>query len=236
MRSLVQRAPLLLLLLLPTGRSAAPATGKTLGIDVSAAFDDAAAWSCAKKTSPGPNRTWAIVRAWHSYAAFDNEAPATLAAAKAAGLEHIDVYMFPCVSKPASTQVDDMISGLANSRFEAVWIDIETNPSTGCAWSNDFAGNCAFVGNLVSELTAKRIAVGIYSSHYEWGAVMGSACDGKFKNLPLWFARYSGGPSCDDYAQEPFGGWTQPYAKQYSDKVDAQTASCGIQGDVDVLC
>ena len=232
-----RRAPLLplLLLLLPAANRAG--AGKTLGVDVSDAFDDAAAWSCAKKAAPGPNRTWAVVRAWHSYGAFDARAPATLAAAAAAGVTDLDVYMFPCVSKPAKTQVGGMMQALTNSRFNAVWVDIETNPSTGCAWSaTDFAGNCAFVQEVVDELTATGTAVGIYSSHFEWGAVMGSACDGKFNHIPLWFARFSGGPSCDDYAKEPFGGWTRPYAKQYNDTADAQTRACGIRGDVDVLC
>lgn len=210
--------------------------GRRLGVDVSVAFDDPLAWSCAANAS-GPNQTWAVVRAWHSYSAFDSKAVATLAAAKAAGLADLSVYMFPCLSKSAKSQVDGMMQGLQHASFNAVWIDIETNPSAGCAWSDtDFKGNCAFVQSLVNELKATGTAVGIYSSHFEWGTVMGNECDGKFNHLPLWFARYSGGPSCDDYSREPFGGWTRPFAKQYNDTVDVETNRCGIQGDADVLC
>ena len=46
-----------------------------------------------------------IPRAYMSYGAFDNNGPANVANAHAAGIPYVDIYMFPCRSKDANQQV-----------------------------------------------------------------------------------------------------------------------------------
>ena len=38
-----------------------------------------------------------------------------------------------------------------------------------------------------------------------------------FTDVPLWYARFDGKPTFDDFYALPFGGWKQPYMKQYID-------------------
>jgi hypothetical protein len=210
--------------------------GTTLGVDVSQLFDKPSAWNCLRKNA---NRTWGIVRAYHSYGAFDENSIATLGAAKTGGMTNMDVYLCPCPTKSASSQASEMIQSLKDSSWNSVWIDIETNPSTGCGWSTtNVSSNCKFLEELINSLTSTGAAVGIYSSHYEWEAVMGSGTKCTVGNhLPLWYARYNYGPTCQDYSNLPFGGWEKPFAKQYSDKGDRNADTCGFQSaDMNVRC
>ena len=74
----------------------------------------------------------------------DSNAPQTIANAKAAGIEFVDVYMFPCprCNKNASTQVEEMgehhfythnfvcnvviiVNFLGNTIYGQIWLDIE---------------------------------------------------------------------------------------------------------------
>jgi len=57
-----------------------------------------------------------------------------------------DVYMFPCRSKSASAQVDQMMAGIPSNLYGMVWLDIETNPSSGCGWGTNYNSNCEYVG------------------------------------------------------------------------------------------
>ena len=72
-----------------------------------------------------------------------------------------------------------------------------------------------------------------------WGQTVGANCTAA-SHLPLWYARYDGKASCDDYAELPFGGWSKPFAKQHADKPQGGSpiARClGRTGaDVNVLC
>ena len=49
---------------------------------------------------------FAIPRSYMSYGAFDNNGPANVRNARAAGIPYVDVYMFPCRAKPAADQVN----------------------------------------------------------------------------------------------------------------------------------
>ena len=44
---------------------------------------------------------FAIIRAWHSYGAFDTNAIPQIKNAKTAGIPNVDVYLFPCKGKSA---------------------------------------------------------------------------------------------------------------------------------------
>jgi len=108
----------------------------SVGIDVSQDLG-ATAWTCLAKSTPPVE--WAVVRAWHSYGAFDSNAPATLKAATAAGpdelafafsltgvphciagIKTVDAYMFPCRGKDAGQQIQQLIQSLNGSDFTTV--------------------------------------------------------------------------------------------------------------------
>ena len=222
-----------LTLLLSAATTTTTTTATALGLDVSNSFTKPAQWTCLHTA----NITWGVVRAYHSYGSFDTNAPGTLAAAKSSGFNDMDVYLFPCASKSATSQAQDMVKKLSSSSWNSAWIDIETNPSTGCGWSTkDLTSNCHFLQEMIESLTATGTAVGIYSSHFEWNTVMGTNCT-VANHLPLWYARYSLGPSCVDYSTLPFGGWSQPFAKQYADAGNSEASGCGFKtADMNVKC
>lgn len=147
----------------------------------------------------------AIVRAYHSYGAIDIDAPNSIQRSNNAGLS-TDVYMFPCRGKNATLQVNELIDYLEKmmntpgtaSKYEfttgTIWLDIETNPSSGCTWSQGSAeSNCQYIKELISAIEARGRAVGIYASAYMWTQIMGSkdSCT-DFSSYPLWYAHYDG--------------------------------------------
>lgn len=99
-----------------------------------------------------------------------------------------------------------------------IWLDIETNPSSGCTWSLGTPdSNCQYVKELITAIEARGRAVGIYASAYMWNQIMGSRdnCP-NFSNYPLWYAHYDGKENFDDWATSKFAGWTTPTLKQYA--------------------
>ncbi|CAD8185212.1 unnamed protein product [Paramecium pentaurelia] len=188
------------------------------GIDIADAFNN---FTCFKNAG----YQFAIIRGYRSYGAVDPNAATNMKNAQAAGLI-TDAYFFPCKGKiTAAQQVSDFISALGseeeystNGLYGTIWLDVETNPSTGCGWSSsDYTGNCNFLNDLITNFKNKGKLVGIYSSKYQWETIFGSvsAC-AKFTSLPLWYAHYDNNPSFSDYAKYSFGGWTTPNIKQYN--------------------
>jgi len=192
------------------------------GVDVSVAVSSTS-WTCLKSNG----MSFMVARAWKSYGAFDSNAPNNLKNARSAGISYTDVYMFPCRSQSATTQVNSMLSGLSGSSYGMVWIDVEENPSSGCGWGTDYTSNCNYVASIASALKAKGVSVGIYSSQYEWELVMGSrgACT-SLKSYPLWYAHYDNNPSMSDFTNYGFGGWTKANIKQYAG--DKTLCSVGV--------
>lgn len=84
----------------------------TLGLDLSTSTSSSA-FSCLKNAG----YSFVIVRAYQSFGEPDRAASATIANAKAAGFDYIDVYMFPCpkCSKSARDQVTEMGESLAST-------------------------------------------------------------------------------------------------------------------------
>jgi GH25 family lysozyme M1 (1,4-beta-N-acetylmuramidase) len=198
-----------------------PCVRASLGVDVSQLFSEST-YHCIKSGG----HSFVIIRGFCSYGAPDHNAVQGLKNAKAAGL-NTDIYMFPCRGKSAKTQVDEMFSAIDKSLYGTVWIDVETNPSSGCSWSgHDAASNCQFVTDLVNEIKAKGKSAGIYASKYMWQSIFGSAtaCHA-VASQPLWYAHYDGSASFSDFSA--FGGWTKPHMKQYQ----GDTTLCGAGVD-----
>eukprot|EP01104_Vermistella_antarctica_P008631 TRINITY_DN2169_c1_g1_i2.p1 TRINITY_DN2169_c1_g1~~TRINITY_DN2169_c1_g1_i2.p1 ORF type:complete len:292 (+),score=12.47 TRINITY_DN2169_c1_g1_i2:54-929(+) len=196
----------------------------TLGVDISQLYDTYD-FSCLVNNG----YDFAIMRCWDSSGSFDGNCAGTVADAWAAGMAHVDVYMFPCVGDDATTSVNDLYNDLTlnDVTFGTLWLDIEVNPDSACDWSgSDFDANCAYLEDLVSAAQAKGMAVGIYSSTYMWQTIFGSAaaCD-TLGSVPLWYADYDGEPSFAYYT--PFGGWSTPAMKQWDDT----GGICGVTFD-----
>jgi len=196
------------------------------GLDVSVPIDQTTA-SCLASSG----YSWAVVRGWHSYGSFDDNAPASLSALKSAGI-NADVYLFPCAGADPSNQVTGMISTLQSdgAPFGTVWLDIESNPSTGCGWSSDSGANCQFITTMISAGQGAGATMGVYSSASQWSDLMGGDSCTAGSSLQIWYARYSGATDCSDF--QAFGGWTSPTWHQYSDAGSA----CGVGFDINVAC
>ena len=139
-----------------------------LGVDVSQLFSSST-YQCMKTAG----YQFVILRGYCSYGGVDSNAVANLNNVRAAGLI-ADIYMFPCRGKGGSAQVDQMVAAISNNLYGMVWIDVETNPSSGCGWGNDYAGNCNFLVEIVNRIKSHGKTPGIYASQYMWQTIMGS--------------------------------------------------------------
>ena len=193
-----------------------------LGIDVSQLFS-VENYTCAKNNGI----TFGIPRGYCSFGGLDRNTNQSLENMQKAGLK-TDVYMFPCRGKSAKTQVDDMINNIPSTSYDRIWIDIETNPSSGCTRNGYTTDqNCNYTLELLDAIKARGKPVGIYASRYMWNQIYGSttACTEAAAGVPLWYAHYDMNPSFSDFAA--FGGWSTPSIKQYQ----GTNALCGLSVD-----
>lgn len=142
-------------------------------------------------------------------------------------MDDVDVYLFPCAGKTAASQVDAMLDDLHSHgvKFGMVWFDIETNPSTGCAWNANKNDNCLYMKELINAVRARGQAFGIYASHYMWESIMSLECT-VGADFQLWDAHYDGRPTGGFV---PYAGWTHASIKQYS----GSGKLCGKEVDLD---
>ena len=203
-----------LLLLLSLVRTLA-----TVGVDVSALVDESA-WKCLQTPGGQGPIEFAVARVFRSTGHADETGTESIKAAHAAGIKHVDGYLFPCV-KCSSSPADQVQAAVAASvDIERLWLDIEPFD-----WPSDPKSNEAFVTGLVDACLKMAPSCGIYSSVHAWESIFESSTDYSYpasKGLPLWYAHYDGNPSFSDFSA--FGGWSKPTIKQYyGDKT-----SCGV--------
>lgn len=110
-----------------------------LGFDLAKPYD-LDVYKCLKSNG----FSFGIIRGYRSLGIVDTNAVANLNNARNAGLD-TDVYLFPCQSKNATQQVTEMMNAIPNNLYGTIWIDVETNPSPNCGWSEDFAKNCLYL-------------------------------------------------------------------------------------------
>ena len=140
---------------------------------------------------------FANVRAWHSYGAFDESAAASISTLQAAGFVDVGVYLFPCPTKDIGAQVQEMVANLtaAGVKYGSIWLDIESDPSTGCSWSQDLTKNCQTMAELAAAVNSTGIPWGTYTSAYEWGTLMNPGCTVPLAvEHPLWYPHYEKPP------------------------------------------
>lgn len=192
-----------------------------LGVDVSQLFSTST-YQCMKSNG----YQFAIIRGYCSYGAVDSHAVQGLNNAKSAGMI-TDIYMFPCRGKSATAQVDEMMAAIPSNLYGMVWIDVETNPSSGCSWSgHDGTSNCQFIMDIINRIKAKGKNCGIYATSYMWQNILGGRGNcAQAAGVQLWYAHYDGSASFSDFSS--FGGWSKPNIKQYQ----GDTTLCGAGVD-----
>ena len=132
------------------------------GVDISQLFSTST-FQCLKNNG----QSFVIPRGFYSFGAVDDHVVQNLNNARAAGLI-TDIYMFPCRGKSAASQVDLMMSKISSNLYGMVWIDVETNPSSGCGWGKDYTANCNYVSELITRIKSHGKKPGIYTSEYMW--------------------------------------------------------------------
>eukprot|EP01089_Gocevia_fonbrunei_P021168 TRINITY_DN80_c0_g2_i1.p1 TRINITY_DN80_c0_g2~~TRINITY_DN80_c0_g2_i1.p1 ORF type:complete len:224 (-),score=59.85 TRINITY_DN80_c0_g2_i1:106-777(-) len=198
------------------------------GVDISAATCSSGVttgtWGCLKNAGV----SFAIIEGWDGGYDYGTNTASCVANAWAAGLSHVDIYIFICPNcgTSASSGVSDLINHLksSNVRFGQLWFDIEQ--CSGC-W-NDAGSNVQFIQAAIAEAKALGVSCGIYSSEYEWSQTTGGSS--AFTGLPIWYAHYDDNPNFSDWGSTGFGGWGSPAIKQY---YDSGYSSCGLSVDID---
>ncbi|GAM21639.1 hypothetical protein SAMD00019534_048140 [Acytostelium subglobosum LB1] len=195
-------------------------TNAYYGVDISSLGSEGV-FSCLKDNG----YTFAVVRCWESVGQPDSNCPHSLDNAWAAGLSHVDAYIFPCYScgNPAG-QVESMVKYIQSNgaKFGMIWFDIE---GPGVYWSGNQADNRNFFSGMVEGAKAAGVNVGVYTSASQWEPIMGNWNGGA--SFPLWYAHYDGNPSFSDFSA--FGGWSKPAIKQYNGDVQV----CNLDVDQD---
>lgn len=114
----------------------------TTGCDVSQTVSTSA-WKCLQSPGGQGPIELAIPRLYRSSGAVDSKGVASVKAAHAAGVPHVDGYLFPCVScGNAAGQVTATLQALsaAGASISTLWLDIERYK-----WSTNTADNQAFI-------------------------------------------------------------------------------------------
>ncbi len=86
-----------------------------------------------------------------------------------------------------------------------------------------------FYQGMVDACKGLNLSCGVYVTKHQWEDLFGDDNFSYGSELPLWYAHYENtpNPSFSDFV--PFGGWTAPYAKQYT----GTTSKCGMSVDQD---
>merc|ERR1711871_198318 len=188
----------------------------TIGVDVSQ-LTSSSAFSCLKQQG----FDFAVARGYQSVGRVDPNAAASIKNARAAGIQYVDAYIFPCFKcgNPAG-QVRDTVNTLKNqgADFGMLWLDIE-----GSQYWGSQSANQQFFEGLVSASQEMNVKLGVYTSESQWEPIMGSYSGGS--SYPLWYAHYDGSQSFSDF--RPFGGWSKPNIKQFR----GTTTVCGAGVD-----
>ena len=145
-------------------------------------------------------------------------------AARAAGINDIDVYLFPQKDRTGEEQVATAIKFLLDNKveFNRFWIDIEEQKY----WFDTCDENAKFLQDMINSaldyLPQER--VGIYTSAHYWEPMFCSST--AFSGFQLWWPRYNYKPTMDDFV--PFGGWQKPVMKQYQGTTKLSCASIDL--------
>ncbi|KAK6765992.1 hypothetical protein RB195_025730 [Necator americanus] len=166
-----------------------------------------------------------IGRVFRSNGAVDSQGIQNIKNAKAAGISHVDGYIFPCTSSScasAATQISETSKALksAGATVGMLWLDIETYQ-----WPSDHTKNREFIEAMGKELTSLGYKWGVYSNYNNWESITGLDYTG-MSSKSLWWATYNGQANFNNF--KAFGGWSKPNIHQYNGDV---TGPCSFSID-----
>jgi len=202
-------------------------------------------WNCLVKDH---DISYAIIRAYRSLGALDENAADTLKLAYAAGIKDLGAYMFPCITTSsyaisknitcdaADVQVTKTMDFLHENGIyvegetasaktvtpvyiNRMWIDIEDEVPSKYYDANTSV-NQEFLAAMVAKLNDLKVPVGIYSTKTYWTNILNNV-EG-YNIYPLWYPRYDAVDSMDFFS--PFGGWESCDIKQTGGDIQY----CGI--------
>eukprot|EP01127_Copromyxa_protea_P007884 TRINITY_DN1792_c0_g1_i3.p1 TRINITY_DN1792_c0_g1~~TRINITY_DN1792_c0_g1_i3.p1 ORF type:complete len:278 (-),score=40.07 TRINITY_DN1792_c0_g1_i3:64-897(-) len=181
----------------------------TLGVDISE-LGSVNFFQCLKASG----FEYVIIRASRSLGIVDHNAVPSILNALSAGFSDIDVYIFPDSRQNATKQMYNMVDYLNQDgvRYGRIWLDIEGRDTK--YWSADKQTNRAFITELVNAGKSLGKDLAFYASKASWDFIVGSDFT-PYGNMDLWYARYDWTQNFDDWS--PYGGWTKPFMKQWSD-------------------
>jgi hypothetical protein len=131
----------------------------------------------------------------------------------------VDAYVYLYWDTDMTAQVKRAFSRVSGFPIGRMWLDIEQDPGS--------LGAAAVVSDIQQAVTACQaqggVECGIYTGKGFWQTYAGDTQ--AFSDVPLWWAHYDGKTSLSTWADDAFGGWTDPVAKQWATK-----PLCGIGG------
>jgi hypothetical protein len=185
----------------------AVAVSATVGVDVSQLFP-VSSWQCVRNYG----YTFAIVRCYMSTGKVDPNCAASVNNAWSGGMDHVDIYMFPCPKcGNAKGQIQTLYNAAKNIKYGQMWIDIEGTEY----WLGSYSANRQFfneLSNAAVSIFGKKYA-GVYANKVQWTGIFGDWSDWSSR-LKLWVANWDYEPQFSHFT--PFCGWTAPVMKQYA--------------------
>uniref|UniRef100_A0AC35GTF9 Lysozyme n=1 Tax=Panagrolaimus sp. PS1159 TaxID=55785 RepID=A0AC35GTF9_9BILA len=132
-----------------------------------------------------------------------------------AGFTDVGAYIWPCAHQckyTASQQVTNVINALQykNITINTLWLDIEPG-----YWPIPLntTYNTKFLNDMANTAESAGYNIGIYTRKPYWEPIMGYHFT-DYAQYPLYWNRYTGHADLTN-GWENFGGWTQPYSRQW---------------------
>ncbi|KAF4634039.1 hypothetical protein G7Y89_g4079 [Cudoniella acicularis] len=161
-------------------------------------------------------------------------------AAKAAGIERIDAYMFPCTGtqptgvacKSITTQLNEFLAAIDDNgmKISHYWLDIEPSSPPCAAWNMGTTANAALARQWVAALGETGRNWGIYANANTWTDMFASKSTDIGSQLPLWAVQDDFQPGVDTVTRF-MEGWTSAVGKQYNEGRFPQVTSIAAASD-----
>lgn len=146
-----------------------------------------------------------------------------LAIAVARGMS-VDGYVYLNWHDDIRAQMTEAFRRVQGFPIGRMWLDVEDEHFYGLGYKT-------IVQRLrdgLDECKKRGVACGIYTGAGFWRTYMNDTKE--LADVPLWYARYSGGKTLAAWSTDKFGGWTKPAGKQW-----AEEALCKVGVDKDTI-
>ena len=140
-----------------------------------------------------------------------------------AGGMSVDAYVYLHWNVDVAARVREDLDALADYPIGRYWLDVEEHPGGRKA-----PALAEKIQQALDVCEERQVACGIYTAGWWWRPHMRDRDD--FAHVPLWYAHYDEDPSLDTWADQSFGGWQTPWAKQWT-----ETYFCGIDVDKNTM-